>query len=163
MSAEEHIQYVPESSAVELRVVLWSAFAALILLAASIGGLYAIYDYAVPVKTMPLPQPFPQPRVVTHAADVAELHRLADEQNERLKTWGWANDQHTLVQIPIDRAMQLLVQKGGNAWAPLLPPQPALSSPTAGAENAMTPGPASNAAAPPPASNKPPPPHGAQP
>lgn len=163
MSAEEHIQYIPELSAVELRVVLWSAFAALILLGGAIGGLYAIYEHAVPVKTIPLPQQFPQPRVVTHAADVAELHRLAAEQRQQLKTWRWANDQHTLVQIPIDRAMQLLVQKGNNAWAPLLPPQPALSPPTAGAENAMMPGPTPKTAVPPPASNVTVPPQGAQP
>ena len=163
MSAEEHIQYIPEIVRGRVRVVLWSAFAALILLGGAVGGLYAIYDYAVPVKTIPLPQQFPQPRVVTHAADVAELHRLAAEQRERLKTWRWANDQHTLVQIPIDRAMQLLVQKGNNAWAPLLPPEPALSPPTAGAENAMMPGPTPKTAVPPPASNVTVPPQGAQP
>jgi hypothetical protein len=138
MPAEEHIQYVPEPAAVALRVVVWAAIASLVLLASSIVGLYAIYQNAVPVRTVPVPQKFSQPRVVTHAADVEELHRLAAEQTQRLATWGWANDQHTLVRIPIDRAMQLLVQKGGNALAPLLPAQPALSSPTA-AEQAITP------------------------
>lgn len=139
MPVEHHIQYVPELPTVELRVVVWSAIAALLLLGGAIGSLYAIYQSAVPIRTVPAPKPFPQPRVVTHAADVAELHRLAAEQSERLKTWRWANDQHTLVQIPIDRAMKLLAQKGSGAWAPLLPPRSALSSPTAGAENAITP------------------------
>lgn len=163
MPPEEHIQYLPEPPGVATGIVVWCAIGALALLAGAIAGFTAIYDHAVPNKTVPRPEEFPPPRVVTSAADAAQLHRLEAEQKSRLETWRWANDQHTLVQIPIDRAMQLLVQKGGNAWAPLLPPQPALSSPTAGAENAMTPGPASNAAAPPPASNKPPPPHGAQP
>jgi hypothetical protein len=35
--------------------------------------------------------------------------------------------------------MQLLVQKGDKAWSPLLPKEPALSSPTAGAERTITP------------------------
>jgi hypothetical protein len=139
VSAEEHIHYAPESASVELRVVVWAAIASLLLLGSSIGGFYEIYRREVPVKTVPAPQDFPQPRVVTHAAEVEQLHRLATEQSERLKTWRWANDQHTQVQIPIDRAMQILVQKGADAWAPLLPPQPALASPTAGAENAITP------------------------
>jgi hypothetical protein len=139
MSTEEHIHYAPEPASVELRVVVWAALASLLLLGGSIGGFYQVYRREVPVKTVSAPQDFPRPRVVTHAAEVEQLHRLATEQSERLKTWRWANDQHTQVQIPIDRAMQLLAQKGADAWAPLLPPQPALASPTAGAEKAITP------------------------
>lgn len=140
MPAEEHIRYAPEPAAVELRVVVWSAIAALILLVGAIVGLRAVYQDAVPLKAVQAPTPFPQPRVDTHAADIAKLHRLAAEQSERLKKWGWANDQHTLVQIPIERAMQLLAQEGPDAYAPLLPPS-AMSSPTAAAERATTPNP----------------------
>lgn len=149
MPAEEHLRYVPEPAAVELRVVVWAAIASLLLLASSIGVFYEISRVEVPIKTVPALQTFPQPRVVTHAVDVAELHRLAAEQSQRLNSWGWANDQHTLVRVPIDRAMQLLVQKGSDAWAPLLPPQPALSSPSAAAERAITPQPTLSPAAPP--------------
>jgi hypothetical protein len=139
MSAEEHIHYAPESSAVDNPAVLWSGFGALILLAGTIGGFYLIYDYALPIKTVPLPEQFAQPRVVTSQDEIAERQRLSAEQSRRLKAWGWADPAHTLVQIPIDRAMALLVQKGSDAYAPLLTPQPALSSPTAGALNAITP------------------------
>jgi hypothetical protein len=139
MSAEEHIQYIPESAAVDLRIVSWAAVAALVLLGGSIAGFYGIYQRAVSVKSEPPLQQFAQPRVVTSDVEVAERKRLADAQTQRLETWGWANGQHSLVQIPIDRAMQLLVQKGKDAWAPLLPPEPALASPTAGAERAMSP------------------------
>ena len=139
MSVEEHIQYVPEPADVDTRIVLWCAAGGLLLLFGAIGGLYAVYDYDVPVKTVQLPTEFPQPRVVTHEADIAELHRLAAAQSRRLNTWRWVNDQHTLVQIPIDRAMELLVQKGGDAVAPLLPPQGVPTSPTAAAQNAITP------------------------
>jgi hypothetical protein len=139
MPAEEDVRYVPESSAVDLRGVIWPALTVLILLALAIGGLHAVYQFGVPVKTVLPPQAFPAPRVTTHASEVAELRRLAAEQNQRLNAWRWADDQHTLVQIPIDRAMKLMVEKGGDAWSPLLPPQPALSSPTAGAQRVVTP------------------------
>jgi hypothetical protein len=119
--------------------VIWPALAVLILLAGAIGGLHAVYHFGVPVKTVPQPQTFPSPRVSTHESELAESRRLATEQNQRLNAWRWADDQHTRVQIPIDRAMKLLIEKGGNAWSPLLPPQPALSSPTAGAQRAVTP------------------------
>jgi hypothetical protein len=139
MPIDEHIQYVPEPAEVDARIVVWAAISALVLLFGAIGGLYAVYDYEIPIKTVPAPKVFPQPRVVTHQADIAELHQLVDAQSQRLKSWGWADDQHTLVQVPIDRAMTLLVQKGADAYAPLLPPQGALTSPTAGAQNATTP------------------------
>lgn len=138
MPAEEHLRYVPESSAVDLRGVTWPALAVLALLAFAIGGLYLVFDFAVPVKTAPQLQTFPAPRISTHESELAESRRLAAEQNQRLNAWSWADDQHTLVQVPIDRAKKLLVQKGNDAWSPLVPPQPALSSPTAGAQRAVT-------------------------
>jgi hypothetical protein len=138
MPAEEHIQYVPEPPAVATGVVVWSAIGALVLLAGAIGGFTAIYDHAVPVKTIPRPEQFPQPRVVTSAGDAAQLHRLRSEQQKLLETWGWANDQHTFVRIPIARAMTILANKGSDAYAPLLPPA-ALKSPSAAAQNAITP------------------------
>ncbi len=138
MPAEEHLRYAPESSAIDLRSVTWPALAVLALLALAIGGLYFVFDFGVPVKTAPPPQTFPAPRISTHESELDESRRLAAEQNRRLNTWRWADDQHTLVQVPIDRAMKLLVQKGGNAWSPLVGPQPALSSPTAGAQRAVT-------------------------
>lgn len=141
MPADEHIEYVPESPGVDTRIVLWCGFAVLVLLGGAIGGLSAVYDHEVPVETVPPLQSFPRPRVVTSEADQAQLHRLRAEQSKRLETWGWADDQHKFLQIPIERAMTLLVHKGKDAYAPLLPPQPALSSPTAGAQNAITPAP----------------------
>lgn len=138
MPAEEHLQYVPESGAIPLRVAVSGAIAAIVLLALAIGGLAAIYQRGVPVKTVPAPQAFPAPQVVPRSDDIAQLHRLNAEQSQRLNSWGWADAKHTLVQVPIARAMQLLMQKGDAAWAPLEPPQPALTSPTAGAERAIT-------------------------
>ncbi len=136
MPAESHMQLPPESSAVSTRGVTWAAVGALLLLAVAIGAFHIIYQASVPVKTVPPPQPFPQPRVDTQERD--ELQRLLAAQKKELETWRWANEDHTLVQVPIERAMELLVQEGRDAYAPLLPPQPALSSPTAGAQRATT-------------------------
>ena len=139
MPVEEHIEYVPESPGVDTAIVLWCALAVLILLGGAIGGLYAVYDYDVPNKAVPAPTQFPKPRVVPSTVDQTELRQLRDAQTKRLKAWGWADERHKLVQIPIERAMKLLVAKGKDAYAPLIPAQPALSSPTAGAQNAVTP------------------------
>lgn len=145
MPAEEHIRYVPESPAVDHRIVILAAIASLLLVAFAIGVLYAAYQRSVPIKTVPAPQAFSQPRVVPAQAEAAERTRLASEQKRRLETWQWANPEHTLVQIPIERAMQILAQRGTGAWAPLPLPQTALSSPTSAAQNATTSTPAGTA------------------
>jgi hypothetical protein len=145
MPGKDHrLHYVPEPSSVSRAFVGWAALSALLLLFIGIGGLYGIYRSVAPTKGPPSPQTFAQPRVDTHESE--ELRRLLDAQNKRLKTWGWSDPQHTLVQIPIERAIQLLSKKGAAAYAPLLPEQQAPSSPPAAAartntqgENATTP------------------------
>jgi hypothetical protein len=103
-----------------------------LLLVISIVGLYGIYRAAVPRRPTPVHETFAQPRVDTHESE--ELHRRFESQKEKLESWGWSDAQHTLVQIPIERAMQLLAQKGNSAYAPLLSDQQVLSQPTAAAE-----------------------------
>lgn len=136
MPGDEHVPYAPESSAVSMTFVGWAAFSALVLLAISIGVFFAVYRLSVPTKTMPAPETFPQPRVDTHQTE--ELHEILAAQTKKLESWGWADQQHTLLQIPIERAMQMLAKKGSDGYAPLLPPQPALASPAAAAERAVT-------------------------
>jgi hypothetical protein len=140
MHADEHVRYTPESPSVDSRIVIMAAIGSLLLATLAIGLLYAIYRQDVPIKDLPPLQTFAPPRVTTSQDEVAERERLASEQRQRLETWRWTNTEHSLVQIPIDRAMQLLSQRGQDAWAPLLPSStPALSSPTAGAQHATTP------------------------
>ncbi len=72
MPAEEHIQYVPESPGVDTRhrtVVRHSA--RWCCLAARSAGSSAFTITRVPVKTVPPPQTFPQPRVDTSEADAS--------------------------------------------------------------------------------------------
>lgn len=160
MSGEEHrIQYVPEPPSVGMRFVGWSAVGSLLLLFVSIGVLLGFFHAVVPSEAPTAPQAFPQPRVDTTESD--ELRRITDVQNKKLETWQWADDQHSTVQVPIERAMQLLAKKGADAYKPLLSsPQAALSPPTAAAERAAiqqgsTPSVASDgASSPPPEPNK---------
>jgi hypothetical protein len=134
MSGEEHhIEYVPESPSVGMAFVGWSALGSLLLLVAAIGALFGIFHASVPSRAPTAPQNFPQPRVDTTESD--ELRRITDAQKKKLETWQWADSQHSAVQMPIERAMQLLAKKGADAYQPLLTsPQTALSPPTAAAE-----------------------------
>jgi hypothetical protein len=134
--ADPHALPVPESPGVDIRFVLSAAFGVLLLLGTTVAVFDAIYRWQVPVHTVPPLQVFPPPRVDTEERE--ELRQVLAKQRQQLSQYRWTNDQHTLVQIPIERAMQIIASEGANAYAPLAPAS-ALSSPTAGAERAITP------------------------
>ena len=81
---------------------------------------YGIFVYLAdhPLTTAPpnplvetTPQQFPpQPRLQEHPAiELQDLHR---EEDRILDTYGWTNKNGGIVRIPIDRAMDLALQKG---------------------------------------------------
>lgn len=136
MALEPHREEKLQSPAVATRSVLMYGFGALLLIAAAIGGLQAVYYWQVPAQHYPAPETFPQPRVMPDETE--ELRQLETKQKSRLEGYHWVDRQQGLVQIPIERAMQLLAQQGAQAYAPLAP-STALSSPQAGAERLTTP------------------------
>ena len=68
-------------------------------------------------KVAELTQQFPTPRVQTDdgTQDVADLHAREDLL---LDNYSWADPTHTKVRIPIERAMELIAQRG----LPVAPP-----------------------------------------
>ena len=64
------------------------------------------------------PQP-PEPRL--QADPVADNNDMRENQDERLNTYGWVDQAAGVTHIPIDRAMDLVAQRG----IPARPPQPA--------------------------------------
>jgi hypothetical protein len=127
-----------ESPGVSLWPVLFGAFACLVLVLASIWGLNAVYDRLVPNRTLPPPEQFPLPRVQTHQVEVEQRQELVAAQRRQLTGYEWADQNKTLVRIPIERAMEIIAQRGAQAYAPLLPPGPASAGPDAGAQRATT-------------------------
>ena len=57
------------------------------------------------VRAMP-----PEPRLQTTAP--LDLKRYRDDQEKILQSYGWVDSQAGIVRIPVDRAMDLLLQKG---------------------------------------------------
>jgi hypothetical protein len=53
---------------------------------------------------------FPQPRLETHETVEIDAFRLQEAQT--LHSYGWVDEQAGVVRIPIDRAMELLAQRG---------------------------------------------------
>jgi hypothetical protein len=125
-----------EPAGVSFWPVLYGAVASVVLMLAAIWGLSAVYDWQVPGRALPAPEQFPSPRVQTHQAE--QRQDLLAAQRRRLTGYEWADQNKTLVRIPIERAMDVIAQRGAAAYAPLLPPGPSTAGPTAGAQRATT-------------------------
>ena len=95
-------------------------------MAAACGAGLALHRLhaASTLAEVPAPQTLPAPSTVQAAPtgdeqDVASLHA---RENLLLENYTWANEEHTRVRIPIDRAMELLAARG-------LPVTPASNQP----------------------------------
>jgi hypothetical protein len=55
-------------------------------------------------------QTFPEPRLEEN--ERTELRTYSDEEQQRLATYDWVDKSKGTVRIPIDRAMELMVQRG---------------------------------------------------
>jgi hypothetical protein len=78
-------------------------------------------------QNQPLLQPFPQgttpPQRTTPVSDMVDMRR---QEEKALTTYGWVDQQHGVVHIPIDVAKDLAVQRlKAPVTAPLVPPTPA--------------------------------------
>lgn len=114
-TTREHIS--PEAPDVAARSVLAYVFGFLVCVVIGIAGLYAYYLSNVTGPLIATPRVFPEPRLQTDPH--SDLNRLQAAQRKTLSTYTWVDPGHGIVQIPIERAMQLIVARGGHALDPL--------------------------------------------
>jgi hypothetical protein len=96
-------------------------------------GLWAMFDFfatsaqrqdiAPPPVFSTAPPPGPQLEV----DPAADLARVRSREEALLDSYDWVDRQHGIVRIPIDRAMDLLLQQGlpGTPVGPATPARPA--------------------------------------
>jgi hypothetical protein len=63
-----------------------------------------------PPSSMAGQHAIPEPRL--QADPTADLGRLRSSEDERLSTYGWIDAEHTAARIPIDRAIEILAERG---------------------------------------------------
>jgi hypothetical protein len=76
---------------------------------------------------------FPQPRLEEN--EIRQLDKVIQTQNDTLATYGWVDEKTGVVRIPIDRAMEIVAQRG----LPVLPAGAAPPGRKAAGENADKP------------------------
>ena len=100
------------------RSVLWFAAILFLTVAAtliSMRGLFAHYSASQPLG--PAASPFdserqlpPEPRLQVQPA--VDLNQMRESQDEMLQSYGWVDKANGKVRVPIDRAMDLIIQRG---------------------------------------------------
>jgi len=119
-----------ERSDASVRGVVWFLFVltiAGVVISLVLAGLYKFF--AGPEVSLLVHQPSrgvygasvqpPEPRL--QPDPVMEMNELAAIQEQRLHGYGWVDQKSGVAHIPIERAMELLAQRG----LPQRPPQPA--------------------------------------
>lgn len=76
-----------------------------------------------PLSAGDAPRLPPEPRLQT--TPVADLQRIRRDERARLETYGWIDRTAGTVHMPIDRAMQLLLERGLPPTTSAPPPAPA--------------------------------------
>jgi hypothetical protein len=103
-------------SAYETRDVSLAAIAkalgalAFLLLAAGLGARCGLGAWS---RFRPDPRtrlPAPEPRVQSDPA--TDLRRWRDEEDESLRSYSWADRARGVVRLPVERAMELVLQRG---------------------------------------------------
>jgi hypothetical protein len=77
------------------------------------------YPRQYPMAQVGAPVPPPEPRLQTQPRQ--DLKNLRAEEQKRLESYGWVDPSRGDVHIPIDRAMELLLQQGLPARAEMPP------------------------------------------
>jgi hypothetical protein len=83
-----------------------------------------IFDYFGRVQNLgPTATPFEQARALPplpqlQVHPVQDLDRMREEQDQALDTYGWVDRSRGIVHIPIERAMDLVLERGLPARAP---------------------------------------------
>ena len=92
-----------EATDIRARPILWAAAGLLVALTA----IFALGSFVVPRSTSTGPTPFPpEPRLQITPEN------LRKEEDRRLSSYEWIDREKGIVRIPIDRAIDLQLQRG---------------------------------------------------
>ncbi|MBX6741121.1 MAG: hypothetical protein IRY87_03620 [Acetobacteraceae bacterium] len=111
-----------QRESVELRswVVLGVGLGTALFLGLSAAGIYTYFTLSGGQQFGPPVSQFPPPGLQSNPP--GDLRAFRARQQAELESYGWADREHGLVRIPIQRAMQIIAGRGTEAYAPLQSP-----------------------------------------
>ncbi len=112
-----------------------------LLVALSFGAMFGFSAFlksrSIARDPEPLPvaeanQPRPRPRAALQADPTADMSNFAKEEETVLTSYGWIDRSAGVVRIPVDRAIDIVAERG----LPVPPPLPATPAPAPSAPSA---------------------------
>jgi hypothetical protein len=121
MATERHPKHGPEGyehSDANVRSIYHFGAVLAILIVAVMWSMVHTYNFFAKHESLgPPASPFEnqrelplQPRLQPHPA--TDLKSYCEMEEQQLSTYGWVDQQNGLVRLPVDRAMDLVLQKG---------------------------------------------------
>lgn len=110
-----------------------------LLVAVSFGAMFGLSAFlksrSVARDPEPLPvaeanQPRPRPRAALQTDPVADMTKFAKEEEAALSAYAWVDRSAGVVRIPVDRAIEIVAERG----LPVPPPLPVAAAPAAPGE-----------------------------
>lgn len=107
-----------ETRDVATRPMVWSAIGLVLLTVAGLAASWIVLKYFVTTQKLgPPASPFDQSRTLPPAPrlsvnPVMDLKKLQAEEKNRLANYGWVDQTTGTVHIPIERAMDLSLERG---------------------------------------------------
>ena len=109
-----------EERDVAFKYVAGAGIGMIVLIIISVSGMRLLFDYylAREIRLSPAANPLaasrpkepPAPRLLPKP--IEQLRRLRSEENVTLESYGWVDRSQGIVRIPIDRAMELVAERG---------------------------------------------------
>ncbi len=106
-----------ETTDTRIAPVVWGGVVLAVAAALTAAVAYGVFDY---LATRPVPQSNPmaaeeqqvppEPRIEEHPT--IELRDLRQAEDQRLDSYGWVDRDKGTVHIPVDRAMELQLERG---------------------------------------------------
>lgn len=135
-------------------IFMFAVLVGLVLITTLIGA----YDFLLYKRSLTINQPrsplateqLPPPEPRLQASPKRDMDQLLAEENEMLGTYGWVNRKEGLVRIPIERAIELVSQRGLPPKRHDIPTTAAAAMPAPTPRPGMTPLPGGPAPMPPP-------------
>ena len=135
MSAEAHSDRDYPAPGVASRRVILAAIGLMAMMLGAVVMMLGFYVWQLPERALPEPRQLPAPQVRTNERLLRQ--QLETAQRARLSGYRWEDSQKTLVGIPIERAMQIVVARGTGAYDPIATPSTTARSPGPPAAAAM--------------------------
>lgn len=61
----------------------------------------------------------PPPNPILQANPAVDMQRFREQEERKVSTYGWVDERRGIVRVPVERAMEMVAEKGLPQWQPM--------------------------------------------